>query len=103
MRPSVSVAVAGALREPQPQHVHRRAEIHAFEPGEAPHRRVPAVGADNEIGAHVEMPARELGLETDDAIAIPEEVLDLCLHLELEARIELARDRRGNRGSPIAG
>ena len=50
---------------------------------------MPPISANNEIGAHVEMPARDLGLETDDPIAIPEEVLDLCPHLELEARVEL--------------
>ena len=53
--------VLGLLGKAHPQHVHGRAEILDLETGDVAHRRVAAVGADHEIGAHVERAVRHFG------------------------------------------
>ena len=73
-----------ALGEAHPQHVHRRAEILDFEAGEVAHRRVAAIGADDEIGAHVERAVGHFGLDARYRSRCPRQVVDLGLHRSLK-------------------
>ena len=52
-----SLADRRRARKPHPEHVHRRAEVLDGRPGLRAHRRVPAVGADHQVGADLERAA----------------------------------------------
>jgi hypothetical protein len=82
--------VAGLLGEAQPQHVHRRAEVHDLKSGKLAQLRVPPIGADHQIGAHLERAVRELRFQPHHAVAVPDEIVHLGQHPELEGRIQLA-------------
>ncbi len=67
----------------------RGAEIDDGEPGLLPHGRMPAIGADDQIGIDLEHAVRGAGDETGDARAVVDEIRDLGLHAQPERRIAL--------------
>ena len=81
--------VLGLLGKAHPQHVHGRAEIVDFETGEVAHCRVAAVGADDEIGAHVERAVGHFGADAGHRPPVLDEVGDLGLHLQPEVWVGL--------------
>jgi hypothetical protein len=83
-------SVAGALGEAEPKHIHRRAEILHFEPGEGADRGMSAIGTDDQIGADIEHAVREFRSEPCNSIAVPYQSVGLGLHHQLEARIAFA-------------
>ena len=82
-------AVVGTLAEAEPQHVHRRAEVLDLEACLLAYDRVPSVGADDEIGPHLEPSLRLLGGQPDDRLAVLQQPIGLGKHLELEGWVEL--------------
>ena len=82
--------VALLAREAEPQHVHRRAVVVAFEAGFLAHGRVAAVGPDHEIGADRQFAVRRRGAKPDDSTALLDQVGRLRLHVQIEGRIALA-------------
>ena len=89
-RPMRLVGVVGFLRQAEPQHVHRRAEILDLQAGALAHGRVPAVAADREVGAHLERAVRRVGAHAGDAAALLDQVDRLGPHAQVEGRIALA-------------
>jgi hypothetical protein len=81
------LGIAGALRQPQPQHVHGRAEIVCLQPRLLAHGRMASVGADDQIGAHLERARGHARPRADDAPALLDQVGDLGLHTQAEIRI----------------
>src|SRR4029079_13534949 len=81
------VAIFGALGEAEPQHVYRRAEILNLEPGKVAHRGMAPVGTDDEVDLHPQRALRNLSHHAGDSVVLPQEVSDLRLHAEIEARI----------------
>ena len=65
--------IVGPPRQPHPQHVHRRAEIVDGEPGLPAHRRMAAIGADDEIGANGQMPLRRFDAHAGNPAALLDE------------------------------
>ena len=57
------------LGEAQPQHVHRRADVLHLQAGGVAQGRVPAVGADDEIGGDLDRATRGLCRDPGDALA----------------------------------
>ena len=80
----------GLLRQAEPQHVHRRAEVLRFKPGALAHGRVPAVASDGEIGAHLEGAVRRIGAHAGDAAALLDQIDRFRPHVQVERRIALA-------------
>ena len=58
-------------REPEPQHVHRRAEVPDGQPGARPHERAPAVGAHHQVRADLLRTALGRHPEADDRARPP--------------------------------
>ena len=82
-----NASVLRALGEAQPQRIHGRAEILDLEAGKVAHRRVAPVGADHEIGLHVERPLRHLRPHAHHVVAVFHQIGDLGLHAQAEAWI----------------
>ena len=87
IRPSVCSPSLGSLGQPEPEHVHRRAEILDLQPGAHPHIGVAAIGADDEIGPDLERTLRRLGMKTKHTAMLHDEVGDARAHLEMKARV----------------
>src|SRR5204863_6489672 len=81
------VGVARFLRETEPQHVHRRAEIIDRKPGALAHRRVPAVATDRQLGTDLERAIRRRGAYNRDAAAVLDQIGGLGAHARLDRRI----------------
>ncbi len=87
------LGIARLVAQPEPQHVHRRAEVADLDAGLVPHRRMPSIGADDEIGADVDFGTVDRRLHTDDPAALLDQPLRLGMHQEPEAGIALAAGR----------
>ena len=70
----------GTARQLEPQHVHGRAQVPHLEARRGPQRRVPAVGGDDEIGAHLQVARRRSGDHAGDALVVADEIDRLGLH-----------------------
>jgi hypothetical protein len=85
--------VAGKTRDPHPEHIDRRADVLDFEAGLVAHGRMTAIAADDETRAHIERAVRRYCSHADDAATLLNEIGDVRLHDEVEARIALASVR----------
>ena len=79
--------VAGHLRQPEPEDVHRRAERLDAKAGCRAHRGVAAVGADDEIGANLQRTVGRRRPHADDSPIGFQEADDARAHAQREARI----------------
>ena len=88
--------VVGLARDAKPQHVHRRAVILARETCLFAHRGMPAVTADDEIGADDQHAVRRLGAQPDDPAALLDQIGRLRLSCADRRSCSVCRARQGN-------
>ena len=81
-----SVAVAGAAGQPEPQHVHRRAEGPQRQGEPFPDHRGPTVGGDRQIRTHLDLTTRAHRPDTGHDAAVPDDVGDLVRAQQGEGR-----------------
>jgi hypothetical protein len=84
------IGVVGFLRQAEPQHVHRRAEIVGLQSGTRAHSRVPPIASNREVGAHFKRAVGCVGAHARDAAVVLDQVDRLRPHVQMERRIALA-------------
>ena len=90
MWPPVSSVSLGLARQPEPEHVDRRADVLDLRPARSrtvewrPSQPTTSVGADFDVAV------RRFGAHADDAVALRDQIGGLGLHAQMEFRIALA-------------
>jgi hypothetical protein len=88
--PHALVGVGRLVRQAEPEHVHRRADVLDLHAGALAQRGMAAIGRHHEPGADLERPVRRRRAHTDDASIRLDQVGRLRLHVQIEARVALA-------------
>lgn len=83
-RCSTGKAIARALAETHPQHVHGRAQIVDTESGAFAHGRMAPAGVDHQRGADLDLALRRIGPHAGDAAALLDQAGRLGLHAQIE-------------------
>jgi len=76
-----------SMRQPEPQHIHRRAERLHGQACRRAHGRIAAIRPDAEVGADLEGTVRRRRAHAGDAIVLVQKIADAGAHVQREARI----------------
>src|SRR3989441_9119671 len=80
--------IARFARDAHPENIHRRPELDRRECGGRAHRRLPAIGADHEIGRHLPHSRRRPHPHAGDALAVEREAGHFGFHLQLKSGVD---------------
>lgn len=79
--------IAGPSGEPEPEHVHGGAKFKDLQAGALAHQRMPAVGADHQLGADLQRAVGGGRLQPDHPSRLLDQPGGLGLHAQAEGRI----------------
>jgi len=74
--------------QPEPEHIHRRANVLRQKAGLGPHGRMPAIGANDQIGSDFEPPLGHLCDNAADGTIRLDKILDIRLHAQMKRRMQ---------------